>query len=151
MLIKLGSGVILFLPLQHMQLNLPPVISPPSVSAVNMKPLLLCFRCGFRAGVKLCKPCQGHTPTSLWKQRQHQKKKSPRVEHENTVGPLTRASTLGCVLASDALIQALKYANFCLCCRIWVNFPPFVRVMEACRIEHTGLNYRVVKHHNHHR
>lgn len=78
-------------------------------------------------------------------------KKSSRVEHENTVGPLTSASTLGCVLASDALIQALKYANFCLCWRIWVNFPPFVRVMEACRIEHTGLNYRVVKHHNHHR
>lgn len=150
MLIKLGIGVILFLPLQHMQLNLPPVIAAPSAAAVNMKPLLLCFRRGCRAGVKLCKRCQGHTPASLWKQRQHQKK-SQRVEHGNTVGPLTSASTLGCALASDALIQALKYANFCLCCRIWVNFPPFVRVMEACRIEHTGLNYRAVKHHNHHR
>lgn len=40
MLIKLASSVILFLPLQHMQLNLPPVISPPSASAGNMKLLL---------------------------------------------------------------------------------------------------------------
>lgn len=40
MLIKLASGVILFLPLQHMQLNLHPIISLPSVSAVNTKLLL---------------------------------------------------------------------------------------------------------------
>lgn len=37
---------------------------------------------------------------------------SLRVEHENAVGPLTSASTLGCVLASDAPIQALKICRF---------------------------------------
>lgn len=69
----------------------------------------------------------------------------------NTVDPLMSASTLGCVLASDAPIEPLKYANFPLCHQIWVNFPPFVRVTQACKIQHTVLNYRVVKQRTHHR
>lgn len=40
MLIKPASGVILFFPLQHMGLNLRPVISLPSASAVDVKLLL---------------------------------------------------------------------------------------------------------------
>lgn len=61
---------------------------------------------------------------------------------------LTSASTLGCVLSSDAPMQPLKYGNFPLCCQIWVDFPPFVRVTQACK---TALNYCVVKQRTHHR
>lgn len=123
----MGSSVTLFLPLQHIQLNLHPVISPQSASA-----LIWIFRSEVMQTVsgshteELEKdPPQPPPPSQKNPQHQQTNPLNLRFEHENTVDPLTSASTLGCLLASDAPIRALKYANFPLCCRIWVNFPPF--------------------------
>lgn len=140
-----------------MQLNLRPIISPQSASAVSVEAASALIWMWVQSPncVRVTNGGAGErtTPTSPQK-KQNINKQTQRISDlnmKNTADPLTSASTLGCLLASDAPIRALKYANFPLCCRIWVNFPPLVRVTEACRIRHTALNYCTVQHHTHHR
>lgn len=149
MLIKPASGVILFFPLQHMRLNLRPVISLPSVSAVDVK--LLLFAEATSEMVKwTASGSHTHTHTDELHEKKTSKNAEFRIKHENAADPLTCASSLGWVLAHDALIQPPKYANFQVCCQMWVNFPPLLCVSpEHARF--TALNYCALKPRAHHR